>query len=108
MLAAALAPHPDLVESQEVRHGLASKALSIAPTIPFTMALSGIDPFSFIVAACRRIPIIADKYVDRKFGTGALKITPGHDPNDYDIGKVKLDPADLCFVKRPHTSSTVT
>lgn len=34
----------------------------------------------------RRIPIIADEYVDREFGTGALKITPGHDPNDYEIG----------------------
>lgn len=35
----------------------------------------------------RTIPIIADDYVDMEFGTGALKITPGHDPNDYDIGK---------------------
>ena len=35
----------------------------------------------------RPIPVIADPYVDREFGTGALKITPGHDPNDYDIGK---------------------
>jgi valyl-tRNA synthetase len=35
----------------------------------------------------REIPIIADEYVDRKFGTGALKITPGHDPNDYEIGQ---------------------
>lgn len=35
----------------------------------------------------RRIPIIADTYVDREFGTGALKITPGHDPNDYEIGR---------------------
>ena len=34
----------------------------------------------------RTIPIIADDYVDREFGTGALKITPGHDPNDYAIG----------------------
>ncbi len=34
----------------------------------------------------RRIPIIADEYVDREFGTGALKITPAHDPNDYAIG----------------------
>lgn len=34
----------------------------------------------------REIPIIADEYVDREFGTGALKITPGHDPNDYAIG----------------------
>jgi len=35
----------------------------------------------------RVIPIIADEYVDREFGTGALKITPGHDPNDYALGK---------------------
>ena len=35
----------------------------------------------------RTIPVIADDYVDREFGTGALKITPGHDPNDYTIGK---------------------
>ena len=34
----------------------------------------------------RTIPIIADDYVDMEFGTGALKITPGHDPNDYAIG----------------------
>ncbi|MCO5186997.1 MAG: valine--tRNA ligase [Anaerolineae bacterium] len=34
----------------------------------------------------REIPIIADDYVDREFGTGALKITPGHDPNDFEIG----------------------
>jgi valyl-tRNA synthetase len=35
----------------------------------------------------REIPVISDPYVDRAFGTGALKITPGHDPNDYEIGK---------------------
>ena len=35
----------------------------------------------------RAIPVIADEYVDREFGTGALKITPGHDPNDYLIGQ---------------------
>ena len=35
----------------------------------------------------REIPVIADAYVDREFGTGALKVTPGHDPNDYEIGK---------------------
>ncbi|NOQ85495.1 MAG: valine--tRNA ligase, partial [Deltaproteobacteria bacterium] len=34
----------------------------------------------------REIPIIADEYVDMKFGTGALKITPAHDPNDFEIG----------------------
>ncbi len=35
----------------------------------------------------RNIPIIEDEYVEVEFGTGALKITPGHDPNDYKIGK---------------------
>ena len=35
----------------------------------------------------RVIPVIADTYVDMEFGTGALKITPAHDPNDYEIGK---------------------
>lgn len=34
----------------------------------------------------REIPIIADPYVDTEFGTGALKVTPAHDPNDYEIG----------------------
>jgi len=35
----------------------------------------------------RLIPIIADSYVDREFGTGLVKITPGHDPNDFEVGR---------------------
>ena len=35
----------------------------------------------------RSLPIIADEYVKTDFGTGALKITPGHDPNDFEIGR---------------------
>lgn len=35
----------------------------------------------------RRIPVIADEYVDREFGTGAVKITPAHDPNDFEVGQ---------------------
>ncbi|KAH8895619.1 hypothetical protein GQ53DRAFT_804402 [Thozetella sp. PMI_491] len=34
----------------------------------------------------RRLPIIADAYVDREFGTGAVKLTPAHDPNDFNLG----------------------
>lgn len=34
----------------------------------------------------RRIPVLADAYVDRAFGTGVVKITPAHDPNDYEVG----------------------
>ena len=35
----------------------------------------------------RRVPIIADERVDPEFGTGAVKITPGHDPMDWEIGR---------------------
>ncbi|MBR5421557.1 MAG: valine--tRNA ligase [Lachnospiraceae bacterium] len=35
----------------------------------------------------RKIPVVADEYVDREFGTGVVKITPGHDPNDFEVGK---------------------
>ena len=41
-----------------------------------------IEPFSK-----RKIPIIADNYVDKNFGTGLVKITPAHDPNDFEISK---------------------
>jgi valyl-tRNA synthetase len=34
----------------------------------------------------RRLPIIVDENVDKEFGTGAVKITPAHDPNDYEVG----------------------
>ncbi len=44
----------------------------------------------------RSIPVIFDEYVDREFGTGALKITPAHDINDYNIGlKHKLETIDI-------------
>ena len=35
----------------------------------------------------REIPVIADEYVDREFGTGVVKITPAHDPNDFEVGQ---------------------
>ena len=35
----------------------------------------------------KEIPIIADEYVDKEFGTGVVKITPAHDPNDFEVGK---------------------
>jgi valyl-tRNA synthetase len=46
--------------------------------------------------AGRTIPVIADGYVDREFGTGAVKITPGHDFNDYELGKRhRLEPISI-------------
>ncbi len=35
----------------------------------------------------RKIPVIADEYVDMEFGTGVVKVTPAHDPNDYEVGQ---------------------
>ena len=35
----------------------------------------------------REIPVVADEYVDKEFGTGCVKITPAHDPNDFEVGK---------------------
>ncbi len=52
----------------------------------------------------RIIPIITDEYVDREFGTGALKITPAHDPNDFTIGEKH----NLEFVKVIADDGTMT
>jgi valyl-tRNA synthetase len=46
-----------------------------------------VGSFAVLPLVGRRLPIIADAYVDPEFGTGALKITPGHDPNDFEIGR---------------------
>ncbi|MFA7367222.1 MAG: valine--tRNA ligase [Bacilli bacterium] len=40
----------------------------------------------FIPGTTRKIPVIADEYVDKDFGTGAVKVTPAHDPNDFEVG----------------------
>jgi valyl-tRNA synthetase len=46
-----------------------------------------VGQFCILPLVGRRLPIIADEHVDPEFGTGALKITPGHDPNDFEIGR---------------------
>ena len=51
----------------------------------------------------REIPVIADEYVTREFGTGALKVTPAHDPNDYALGKKH----NLEFISMLDTSANV-
>jgi len=45
----------------------------------------------------RRVPVIADERVEPDFGTGALKITPGHDPKDFDIGRDHGLPEPMCI-----------
>jgi len=55
-----------------------------------------IGKFALVPIINREIPIIADEYVDKDFGTGCLKVTPAHDTNDYELGrKYNLPSIDL-------------
>ena len=47
----------------------------------------------------RKIPVIADEYVESDFGTGAVKITPAHDPNDFEVGK-RHDLPVICVMQK--------
>lgn len=64
---------------------LGDTAVCVHPEDPRYQHLIG--KTAYVPMLNRPIPIIADEYVDREFGTGALKITPGHDFNDYEIGQ---------------------
>ncbi len=64
---------------------LGDVAVAVNPTDPRYSHLIG--QFAILPLVGRRLPIIADDYVKPEFGTGALKITPGHDPNDFEIGR---------------------
>ena len=64
---------------------LADTALAVNPNDERYSRLVGEAAILPLVG--RRLPIVADEYVDPEFGTGALKITPGHDPHDFEIGR---------------------
>ncbi len=64
---------------------LGDTAVAVHPDDPRYAAYVG--KTALVPMLQREIPVIADAYVDPEFGTGALKVTPGHDPNDYEIGK---------------------
>jgi valyl-tRNA synthetase len=64
---------------------LADTAIAVNPADDRYTRLIGETAILPIVG--RRLPIIPEDYVDPEFGTGALKITPGHDPNDFEIGR---------------------
>jgi len=63
---------------------LGDTAVAVHPGDPRYAGLVGC--VAILPVLNRAIPIIADSYVDSTFGTGAVKVTPGHDPNDFDIG----------------------
>jgi valyl-tRNA synthetase len=64
---------------------LADTAVAVHPEDERYAGLVGREAVLPLVG--RRLPIIADEHVRTDFGTGALKITPGHDPNDFEIGR---------------------
>ena len=64
---------------------LADTAVAVSPGDERYASLVGSEVILPLVG--RRLPVIADDHVDPEFGTGALKITPGHDPNDFEIGR---------------------
>lgn len=69
-------------------------AICVHPDDPRYQSLLG--RYAFVPLINRRIPIIADEYVSMDFGTGALKVTPAHDINDYQLGqKHGLDVIDV-------------
>jgi valyl-tRNA synthetase len=68
---------------------LGDTAICVHPEDPRYAHLKG--QYCFVPLVNRRIPIIFDDYIDLEFGTGALKVTPAHDINDYNLGiKYKL------------------
>src|SRR5690606_10460410 len=64
---------------------LGDSAVAVHPDDERYQALIG--KFILLPIVNRRIPIVADDYVDMAFGTGCVKITPAHDFNDYEVGK---------------------
>lgn len=63
---------------------LGDTAVAVSPNDP--RYASSIGKYVLLPILNRKIPVIADHHVDPEFGTGAVKITPAHDPNDYRIG----------------------
>lgn len=80
---------------------LGDTAVCVHPEDPRYQHLIGKK--AFVPMLKREIPIIADEYVDMEFGTGALKITPAHDFNDYEIGKKH----DLAFINILNQDATL-
>ncbi|GEM34884.1 valine--tRNA ligase [Nocardia neocaledoniensis NBRC 108232] len=76
-------PHV-VVATTRVETMLGDTAVAVHPDDPRYAAMIGTTVYHPITG--HQIPIIADDYVDPEFGTGAVKITPAHDPNDFEMG----------------------
>ncbi|GAA5152177.1 valine--tRNA ligase [Pseudonocardia eucalypti] len=74
-----------VVATTRVETMLGDTGIAVHPDDPRYAHLVGRDIELPIVG--RRIPVVADEHVDQEFGTGAVKVTPAHDPNDFEIGR---------------------
>jgi valyl-tRNA synthetase len=74
-----------VIATQRPETIMADTALAVNPKDPRYAHLK--DKKVIVPLINRAIPVIFDEYVDIEFGTGALKVTPAHDPNDYELGK---------------------
>jgi len=81
-------------ELVSIRYGDGDASIVVATTRAETMlgdTAVAVHPederYRHLVGTGRRIPIVADEHVDPEFGTGAVKVTPAHDPNDFEIGR---------------------
>ena len=77
-------PEEIVVATTRVETMLGDTAVAVHPEDPRYASVHGktiVHPFNG-----KRLPIVLDEMVDREFGTGAVKITPAHDPNDYEVG----------------------
>lgn len=74
-----------IVATTRIETMLGDTAVAVHPSDPRYVHLHG--KFVKHPFVNRQLPIVLDDFVDMEFGTGAVKITPGHDPNDYDVGK---------------------
>jgi valyl-tRNA synthetase len=75
---------PILVATQRPETIMGDTAICVNPTDERYQGLAG--KFAIVPLVNRKVPIIFDEYVDPAFGTGALKVTPAHDINDYNLG----------------------
>jgi valyl-tRNA synthetase len=94
-----LYPYPDIdggltVATTRPETMLGDAAVAVNPDDP--RYRDSIGKWVILPLVERKIPVIADRYVELDFGTGALKITPAHDPNDFEVAKRhKLDPINI-------------
>ncbi|MGH3157862.1 MAG: valine--tRNA ligase, partial [Streptosporangiaceae bacterium] len=78
-------PDSNVVSTTRAVTMLGDTAVAVHPDDPRYAAMVGREVELPLTG--RRIPVVADPHVDPKFGTGAVKVTPAHDPNDFEIGR---------------------